>query len=418
MTASGRFCLAALTLLGSLGYAAQAAAGLLAPAEQNRLAFQLEKRPMVFFLAKGAPDSCGPGCSEWIAAEGKFVPGTAQRFRDLLATLSGKNPPVFFHSLGGVPSDAVRIGFLMRERRMTAGIGRTMPERCRVFSKEDVACQRLISSGGEVTARLLTREGQCHSACVFAFAGASVRQVAPGTKVGVHSIRIDMALKKKMMRDRPDAPEVTVAGAHLAAEQYFMAMGVDPRLVAIGAKVDARRIYVLNRDEIANLGLETRGFYETAWFASTGRSKQPGVSKSITQAQDGGRGEYQTSGVHIRCFNGRTWLLYFRELLANEVGIVASVRIVAGESEVVLVYQGTGDGGRELWSIPVASDFLRIATLASSVVITKTILARNAPGGPQAISVSTAGLTKLMETLLKECGESKSSDITGGQHKS
>src|SRR5688572_27320533 len=88
MTASGRFCLAVLAFLGSLGYAAHAlAAGLLTPAEQNRLGAQLEKRPMVFFLAKGPPDSCGPGCSEWIAAEGAFVLGTAQRFRDFLAML-------------------------------------------------------------------------------------------------------------------------------------------------------------------------------------------------------------------------------------------------------------------------------------------------------------------------------------------
>jgi hypothetical protein len=28
--------------------------------------------PMVFYLAKGEPDSCGSGCSEWIAAEGRI----------------------------------------------------------------------------------------------------------------------------------------------------------------------------------------------------------------------------------------------------------------------------------------------------------------------------------------------------------
>jgi hypothetical protein len=27
---------------------------------------------MIFFITKGEPNSCGPGCSEWVAAEGRF----------------------------------------------------------------------------------------------------------------------------------------------------------------------------------------------------------------------------------------------------------------------------------------------------------------------------------------------------------
>src|SRR5207244_12300846 len=89
MTAFGRFCLATLTFAGSLAGAIEAcASGLLAPAEQNRLAAQLESRPMVFFVAKGPAGSCGDGCGVWSAGEGKFVPGTAQRFRDFLGSLS------------------------------------------------------------------------------------------------------------------------------------------------------------------------------------------------------------------------------------------------------------------------------------------------------------------------------------------
>ena len=33
---------------------------------------QPNPEPMIFFLAKGERDACGPGCSEWIAAEGMF----------------------------------------------------------------------------------------------------------------------------------------------------------------------------------------------------------------------------------------------------------------------------------------------------------------------------------------------------------
>jgi hypothetical protein len=36
------------------------------------------KHPMVFFDAHGGPNACGPGCSEWIAAEGEIDQGSAR----------------------------------------------------------------------------------------------------------------------------------------------------------------------------------------------------------------------------------------------------------------------------------------------------------------------------------------------------
>jgi len=40
--------------------------------------------PMIFYLAKGDDDACGPGCGEWIAAEGQIEVDTAQRLRTFL----------------------------------------------------------------------------------------------------------------------------------------------------------------------------------------------------------------------------------------------------------------------------------------------------------------------------------------------
>src|SRR5262249_61647097 len=57
--------------------------------------------PIVFFTAKGEPNACGPGCSEWIAAEGTIDPGAEDRLRALLKRLGGRKPPIYFHSPGG-----------------------------------------------------------------------------------------------------------------------------------------------------------------------------------------------------------------------------------------------------------------------------------------------------------------------------
>ena len=86
-------------------------------------AAQTDPEPMIFFLAKGTANACGPGCSEWIAAEGRFEgPQVERRFRDLLDTLKGRNLPIVFNSLGGVIGEALVLGRILRERRMAASV--------------------------------------------------------------------------------------------------------------------------------------------------------------------------------------------------------------------------------------------------------------------------------------------------------
>src|SRR5262249_17767120 len=91
---------------------------------------KLRSEPMIFVVATGEPNACGRGCTEWIAAEGRFDKGAAQRFREFLAVLAKHDLPIFFNSDGGLVSEAVQIGLMLRENRMTAGVARTVPEGC------------------------------------------------------------------------------------------------------------------------------------------------------------------------------------------------------------------------------------------------------------------------------------------------
>ena len=50
-----------------------AAAGYIMPAGQSKqLNPLLSQRPMDVYVATGPAGACGPGCSEWIAVEGRF----------------------------------------------------------------------------------------------------------------------------------------------------------------------------------------------------------------------------------------------------------------------------------------------------------------------------------------------------------
>src|SRR5260221_7289261 len=94
------------------------------------------KTPMVFYLAKGEPDACGPGCSEWIAAEGAFDPGVATRLRTFLARPRNARLPIYFHSPGGLADRAFTIGRMFRQRGVTAGVSKTEPEGCKKLDEK------------------------------------------------------------------------------------------------------------------------------------------------------------------------------------------------------------------------------------------------------------------------------------------
>src|SRR5262245_49311730 len=128
---------------GALLFAAlaQPAFGQVAPPTPDE---NILKRPMIFFLAKGGPDACGPGCSEWIAAEGEFDPGAPVRLRALLARTKTKLP-IYFASPGGIADSAFTIGRLMRARGITAGVGRTIPDGCK--DGDTKTCSKLVRSG-------------------------------------------------------------------------------------------------------------------------------------------------------------------------------------------------------------------------------------------------------------------------------
>jgi len=112
--------------------------------DPKELERQLRSEPLIFVVATGEPNACGRGCTEWIAGQGRFDKGSAQRFRDFLTVLAERDLPIFFNSDGGLLSEAVQIGLILRENRMTAGVARTVPQGCHLSFPLDDACRRLM----------------------------------------------------------------------------------------------------------------------------------------------------------------------------------------------------------------------------------------------------------------------------------
>jgi hypothetical protein len=285
--------------------------------------------PIVFYAAKGQPDACGPGCSEWIAAEGQFDVGAPQRLRTFLTKLGGRKLPIFFHSSGGLQEQAVAIGRLLREREMTAGVSRTIPAGC--VGATDEACRTLKRSGQTLDAELRS-VASCNSACVYALIGGKVRQVPPGARLGVHAgrliqLRSDGRVQFISHSSSPSGDKAKVAEMNAHLQRYLREMRMDAGLFELASKVPHEQIHYLSRDEIARFGIDQREFQESRWMVMEVQPQPFSIFKFVAEAKGAGRKEFRTSVIRVACAtSGRVLTGYLRGLGSDETGAARSIK--------------------------------------------------------------------------------------------
>ena len=367
---------------------------LAGPRDQALLA-KIKQQPLMFFVATGPANACGPGCSSWIAADGYFDSDAGKRFRDFLNEPARRELPVFFNSLGGVASQAVAIGLAMREYRMRAGVARTMPEGCRPAPGVNEACRKLVLAGSDQKAKLLPAGSHCASACVYALLGASIRQVAPTAELGVHSIRFIWALSNKTPTVPPPSTDV-VDGV---LRNYMVEMGVDPGLIDAAAKVSADRIHWLSRTEISKFGIETRDFYETPWTALQETPSIFSVSKSWSRMQPSG--EERTTVMRIRCATPSGYLLAYRsELPLSEASARLAVRLGWGEGEISFASSAAIPGGSIFYST-IPDDLMQRAAGQRKLQVSETRGSTESGN----FGISTGGLVAALNQLQMHCND-------------
>jgi hypothetical protein len=115
-------------------------------------------------------------------------------------------------------------------------------------------------------------------------------------------------------------------------------MGVDPTLVDAAAKIPSRSFRGLSRGEMERFGIETRGVYETPWFAYQGPMGEFLVLKSVTYPIEDTRGAYRTSAVGLGCspVQPSIRITYHQELAATESRSPPMIRAKIGDSLIDL----------------------------------------------------------------------------------
>ena len=203
---------------------------------------------MRFTRVWSADPVCAANCPEWLAAEGRILPGSARAFQEAIAKLSGRRLPVLIHSPGGSVPDALAMGELIRESGLSVAVARTLIRNC------PQSAPKCPDGPGEA----ITGGATCASACVLVLAGGVERLAGPTPLIGVHQITTTvreiegaahLATTRKFYEQR---------GVDSVVEAYLSAMGVGEPVMALMRKTSAASVRWLSLGELRASRLATQ----------------------------------------------------------------------------------------------------------------------------------------------------------------
>jgi hypothetical protein len=204
---------------------------------------------MIFYLAHGAPDACGPGCSDWIAAEGTVQWDSHKRLFNIFERHAGR-----IHVWGASNLNvATTLGRILRERGIDTTAGTTEVDACK--GKSEAECFALKRPGGPLEARIKPPDAPCDLTCVLMLAGGVHRGLPAGTKV----VLSGMVLRNRM------APNVSQEARDTLPERYgeqfrkyLRDMGIETELLDIADRqTESKRSVEVPPSEWARLHIVT-----------------------------------------------------------------------------------------------------------------------------------------------------------------
>ncbi len=217
-------------LLAGLGALAPATIAIAQDANRPPIGvFGSPQGAMIFYVAHGADNACGPGCSDWIAAEGAVQWDTYKRLINILDRQNGKKLPLVIHASGR--SDlkvSTGMGRILHDRGIDTMDGATIVAAC--ADKSEADCFLLKRPGGPLEAKLNTAGERCDIACVLILAGGIHRSLAPTTRVILSGMEIRNRLAPNVSDERRSA---LTLGYDNELRAYLREMGIDTRVMDI-----------------------------------------------------------------------------------------------------------------------------------------------------------------------------------------
>jgi len=358
--------------------------------------------PMVFYVAKGAPDACGRGCDSWIVLEGQVDASAAPRFKKFLQRIGNRNLPLYFHSPGGNLDQALAMGAMLRERHAVARVARTVVRECGFEAQDSEVCLKLKQSGRELHGDLWTRGATCNSACPYLMLGATTREIAADALLAVHSAKVIVHFRGGVPTPEMKAA-ATVRGIERAdrmLSSYFVKMGADLGLLELARSIKFESMHVLTREQIVRFGIDRREFVETPWsFENNSRSM---ARKAVVERNDVDK-SWRTTLWRIVCFNADQFELDMqRPVLTSSV--FPSLSISNGASAAQYFKSPPARlQGFEIWGLRMNKEGIQSLMSEPQFDFTETVQASGGKRLAHTAKLSSEGLGSALASLVETC---------------
>jgi hypothetical protein len=359
-----------------------------------------QTHPVVFYVARGAPDSCGSGCDTWIAIEGQIDNGAAARFRKFFKPLRDRDLPIYITSPGGNLEQALAMGTFLHAKPAVVRVARTVVKECGFEAQDSDVCLKLKQSGRELTGDLWTRNAICNSACPYFLLGASTREIAPDASLGVHSAKVVTQFLGVV-----PTPAMLAAAARRGQERsngllasYFAHIGADSGLLKLVSTVKFEDVHVLTREEIVRFGIDRREHVETPWqFENGGRSM---VGKVATEKAEDDN-SYRLLQWRLICLSHAQFELDVQRPATKSVFPAVAITDAAA-APLYFTQIAARPSGAEFWGVRLkraAVDELAAQPQFEFIESSQTADGRHAAH----MGLSTEGLSRAVDTLLPTC---------------
>jgi hypothetical protein len=357
---------------------------------------------LIIYLARGAANSCGPGCDRWIAVEGQVDQGAAERVRHFLRGVKDTRRPIYFHSPGGAVEQAYAIGRLLRSRKAIARVGRTILTGCAVGFQIDAACLKIKTAGGEVDASIQTRRAMCNSACGYLFLGATTREVAPDAAIGVHNSKLTLIIHGPITLGQiAEIRERDIAKANRERSAFIAAMGINHELDDLIKTVKFETVHLLTRVELYRFGIDTRALSDTAWMLET--ADRPYIRKfALARKADGS--DFRAMEWRLFCENKqRARLMFVREFDPEAAGKVAVILMAGSDKSLAFGKLPARAGKYEVWSDTMTPDAIKPVLDAPRLQMGEGSSGPAGRANTSIFEIDNSGLQQAWAQLLTSC---------------
>jgi hypothetical protein len=360
--------------------------------------------PISFALVKGGPDSCGPGCDSWIAAEGKIDGGAAARLRKFIKQVGDRKLPIYFNSPGGNLEQALAMGNFLREKKAVVRVGRTTLRECGFEPQEGEVCTRLKQAGRELHGDVWTRGAICNSACPYIILGAPNRELAPDVTLAVHSPRVILNFTGGVptREVRAQAMQRAMERSDKMVLDYITRLGADPTLLSVARSVPFEGMRILTREEIARFALDRRERVESPWmFEAASR----GIAYKTILSRKDGEASFRTTRLQLVCFDQDRFELDVERKAGPAVG-APTLSMVSGDLRLNFLSPPRRAGDLERWGLFLNGSQMRAMASAPTAELSDAA-ANVARPGVSTFPVGSGGLQNALNKLMESCPPSK-----------